>query len=111
MCSATILPGAESSPPLASPRGARPSLLGAPEPLVPTNRYGSGAESVQHFRESRAKTLEFLKVTNNLRGHAVDSPLGRKLDAYQWLLFISAHSERHTKQIMEVKADPNFPSQ
>ncbi len=27
----------------------------------------------------------------------------------EWILFISAHSERHTKQINEVKADPNFP--
>jgi len=25
------------------------------------------------------------------------------------VLFIAAHSERHTKQIHEVKADPNFP--
>ena len=27
----------------------------------------------------------------------------------QWVLFVAAHSERHTKQINEVKADPNFP--
>jgi hypothetical protein len=40
----------------------------------------------------------------------VDSPLGGpKLDAYEWVLFVSAHSQRHTKQIEEVKADPNFP--
>jgi hypothetical protein len=26
-------------------------------------------------------------------------------------LLISAHSERHTKQIEEVKADPNFPKE
>jgi hypothetical protein len=44
-----------------------------------------------------------------MRGHAIDSPMGVKLDAYEWILFISAHSERHTKQILEVKADPNFP--
>jgi hypothetical protein len=25
------------------------------------------------------------------------------------MLFIAAHSDRHTKQILEVKADPNFP--
>jgi len=31
------------------------------------------------------------------------------MDAYQWLLLISAHSARHTAQIEEVKADPNFP--
>ncbi|HEY8995350.1 MAG TPA: DinB family protein, partial [Lacunisphaera sp.] len=81
----------------------------APEPLIPTNRYGSAAEALKHFRESRAKTIAFLKDTAGLRGHAIDSPLGKKLDGYQWLLFIAAHSERHTKQMLEVKADPSFP--
>lgn len=81
----------------------------APEPLIPTNRYGSSAEALKHFGESRAKTIAFMKETTGLRDHASDSPLGKKLDPYQWLLFISAHSERHTKQMLEVKADPNFP--
>ena len=81
----------------------------APEPLKPTNRYGSPKESLKHFRESRAKTIAFLKSTKDLRQHAADSPLGKKLDAYEWVLFTAAHSERHTKQIEEVKADPNFP--
>ena len=41
---------------------------------------------------------------------AVDgSFLGMPLDAYEFLLLISAHSERHTKQILEVEADPNYP--
>jgi hypothetical protein len=31
------------------------------------------------------------------------------LDAYEFVLLIAAHSERHTKQINEVKLDPNFP--
>ncbi len=81
----------------------------APGPLSPTNRFGSTAGSEKHFKESRAKTLMFLKATKDLREHAVDSPIGRKLDAYQWVLFVSTHCERHTKQIDEVKADPNFP--
>lgn len=81
----------------------------APEPLVPTNRYGTPQASLKHFVDSRAKTEEFLKSTSDLRDHAVDSPLGKKLDGYEWILFIAAHSERHTKQILEVKADPNFP--
>jgi hypothetical protein len=29
--------------------------------------------------------------------------------ALRGIVKISAHSERHTKQILEVKADPNFP--
>jgi hypothetical protein len=81
----------------------------APEPLKPTNRYGSPDAAVKHFVESRDKTTEFLRKTPDLRAHAIDSPIGKKLDAYQWILFIAAHSERHTKQINEVKADPNFP--
>lgn len=52
-----------------------------------------------------------MKATPGLRDHATDSPMGQPLDAYEWLLFIGAHSERHTKQILEVKADPNFPKQ
>ena len=87
----------------------RTNKVQAPEPLAPSNRFGSTAGSVKHFKESRAKTLAFLKDTRDLREHAVDSPLGKKLDAYEWVLFISAHSERHTKQINEVKADPSFP--
>jgi len=81
----------------------------APEPLRPVNRFGSPEEALKHFVESRAQTEEFLKRTPDLRAHAVDSPLGTKLDAYEWVLFIAAHSERHTKQINEVKADANFP--
>lgn len=81
----------------------------APEPLVPNNRYGSPDDARKHFEASRAATVAFLKATPGLRDHAIDSPLGKKLDGYQWLLFIAAHSERHTKQIEEVKADAGFP--
>jgi hypothetical protein len=86
----------------------------APEPLKPNNRYGSPDKSLKHFEESRAKTIAFIKKTKDLRQHAYSLPLltwlnGKKLDGYEWLLYIAAHSERHTKQINEVKADPHFP--
>lgn len=80
----------------------------APGPLVPTNRYGSPEGSVKHFLESRATTEEYLKTTSGLRDHVMDGPVG-KMDGYEFVLFIAAHSERHLKQINEVKADPNFP--
>ena len=51
-----------------------------------------------------------MKTTPDLRAHVTDqNPLGMPLDAYEFLLLISAHSERHTKQILEVEADPNYP--
>ena len=80
----------------------------APEPLIPGGRE-SLQESLDHFLKSRQRTVEFLKSASGLRDHVGDSPLGQPLDAYEWLLFLSAHSERHTKQILEVKSDPGFP--
>src|SRR5213080_1282681 len=80
----------------------------APEPLLPTNRFGSPEGSVKHFVESRTTTEDFLKSTAGMRDHVMESPMG-KLDAYEFVLLVAAHSERHTKQINEVKADPNFP--
>jgi hypothetical protein len=88
---------------------ARKNKVQAPEPLKPTNRFGSPEGSIKHFVESRATTEEFLKTTPGLRDHAADSPAGTKWDAYEFILLIAAHSERHTNQIKEVKADPNYP--
>jgi len=81
----------------------------APDPLKPTNRFGSPEASRKHFTDARAATEDYLNKTQDLRDHATDSPFGKKLDGYEWILFIAAHSERHTKQIQEVKSNPNFP--
>jgi len=80
----------------------------APPPLVPTGRW-TPDETLKHFIASRDKTIAFMKTTPDLRAHVADSPLGQSLDAYEWLLFIGAHSKRHTEQIDEVKADASFP--
>jgi hypothetical protein len=80
----------------------------APPELVPTGRW-TPAETLDRFLKSRAKTIAFLESTPDLREHVAESPLGQPMDAYEWMLFIAAHSERHTKQILEAKADPNFP--
>ena len=88
----------------------RTNKVKAPDFLVPTGRWPH-QESLDRFLKNRARTMEYLKSTPDLRDHVVDSPIGQPLDAYQWLLYTSAHSERHTKQILEVKADPNFPKQ
>jgi len=51
----------------------RTNKVQAPDPLKPTNRFGSPEGSLKHFVESRATTEEFLKKTPDLRGHAADS--------------------------------------
>lgn len=82
----------------------------APPPLVPTSRWTS-AEALDHFLKTREKTIALMQSGKDLRAHVTESPFGSPWDAYQWMLFVAAHSERHTKQILEVKADPNFPKQ
>ena len=81
----------------------------APEQLRPTNQFGSPEAALKHFLESRAKTVALLNSTPDLRAHVVESGLLGKIDAFERILFIAAHSERHTKQLLEVKADPKFP--
>src|SRR5271170_6234967 len=69
----------------------------APPPIVPTGRW-TPAEALDHFLKSSARTIEYMKTTPDLREHVVtDDPLGQPMDGYEFLLFIGAHSERHTK--------------
>jgi hypothetical protein len=83
----------------------------APEPLQPTNRFGSGAEAVAEFRKERAETLKLAAADADYRKHAAQNPAFGMLDAHGWFLFLSGHSERHTLQIEEVKASEGFPKQ
>jgi hypothetical protein len=84
----------------------------APEFLKPTNRWATREELVAAFEKSRGATIDYVGNTkDDLRDHFGPHPTLGTLDAYQWILLISAHSERHTKQIEEVKADPNFPKE
>lgn len=82
----------------------------APEFLKPTGRFADRAAVAKAFEDARKNTMEYVKTTqDDLRDHFGPHPLLGTIDAYQWILLISAHSERHTKQSEEVKADPNFP--
>jgi hypothetical protein len=40
---------------------------------------------------------------------AISSGAFERMDGYQWILATSAHTERHTKQILEVMAEPHYP--
>jgi hypothetical protein len=87
----------------------------APEPIDPVKHGSMTPEaSVKLFLDNRAHTIEYIKTTQeDLRDHLFDHPVPAigTLDAYQWILLISGHSRRHTLQILEVKADLNFPKQ
>jgi DinB superfamily len=88
----------------------RSAKFKAPEVIQPTRRWATSGEITKNVLENRARTIEFVSTTHeDLREHFMDHPVFKTLDTYQWILLTSAHMRRHTAQILEVKADPNFP--
>ena len=82
----------------------------APEPIQPKKLLSDPTEYVARFKASRDKHIAYVDTTqDSLRDRVMAHPAAGPLDAYQWILLVSAHSERHVLQILEVKADPNFP--
>ncbi len=87
----------------------RSKKFNAPEPLAPTNRFGSPAAAVEAFRTEREETMKIAQADKDLRKYATQHPGFGMLDAHGWMLFLSAHTERHTLQIEEVKSMDGFP--
>jgi DinB superfamily len=89
----------------------------APEFARPAGRWTT-SEMPARLIHNCACLIEYLELTPDLRQHAVESmPIKavsqgkyELMDGYQWVLAAAAHTERHTKQILELKADANFPS-
>lgn len=83
----------------------------APEAIVP--RSGMTVEQVkERFETQRAEIVKFARETNApLKEHTVQNPFPvfGTLNAYQWLIYGPLHTERHDKQIAEVKATAGYP--
>ncbi|WP_420582038.1 DinB family protein [Reichenbachiella sp.] len=76
----------------------------------PTNSFGTFQSSLDAFNAQRKSNIAFVKKTKeDLRNRYFDFPFG-KVDAYQVILFMSGHSQRHMKQIVEVIQSDGFPS-
>ena len=71
--------------------------------------FTSTEEAVNSINESVKKISDFIDTTSqDMRNHVVELPFG-SYDAYQVVLIIGSHTNRHTQQIDEVKAQPGFP--
>jgi len=88
-----------------------------PSPLQPPGGLRV-SEAVDQLKASYAQLRERLDKTEDLRSRSIESPplkaiskgVYQLMDGYQWILAAAAHTERHTKQILEVLADPGLPS-
>ena len=88
----------------------RDKKLEAPKSFKPAKaKWRDTEEILEAFKDSRADLIKFAKTsTDDMRNHILQMPIGA-VDAYQMLLYISAHTKRHILQIEEVKANPAFP--
>ena len=66
--------------------------------------------TLKEFKDLRGEHINWTKTTDaELRDHHAETPFG-VINAYQAIIFTSAHTRRHVLQIKDVIANPNFPS-
>ncbi len=79
------------------------------KPFEPTGKYGSHEATLDAFKTARMKNIDFMKTSDaDFRNRVQQFPFGT-VDAFQVVLFMSAHSERHIRQIEEIKYSVDFP--
>jgi uncharacterized damage-inducible protein DinB len=82
----------------------------APEPVRPDGQWPT-TELLAEFEKTRARSASFVSETRaDLRNYIHPHGAFGDLDCYQWLLLLGLHSERHARQIEEIKANPAFPT-
>ncbi|MBV9780118.1 MAG: DinB family protein [Acidobacteriaceae bacterium] len=89
----------------------------APESVHPRGRWRP-TESLNRLRANTQRLIDRLESTPGLRQHRVFSPPLNAItngeytlmDGYQWILAAAGHTERHRRQLLEVKAEPGFPT-
>ena len=80
----------------------------APPEIQPSGRWTT-SEALKHFTAGNQRLSAALDNTPELRKHVAPHPVFGPLDGYEWILLVAAHNERHTQQMLEVKADPRYP--
>jgi hypothetical protein len=88
----------------------RSSKAEAPEVLNPNGKFASKKELIEVFKAARQQTINYVRTNSDpLKNHVARHPVFGELTAYQWLVFIAGHADRHVAQLEEVKKNVNFP--
>ncbi|MDQ1474353.1 MAG: hypothetical protein QOJ99_5833 [Bryobacterales bacterium] len=77
------------------------------ESEVPQARFTELAPALGQFRALRATILDYARTNQDDWRHHLIPEWDR--DGYQWLLMISAHSQRHILQVREIRHEAAFP--
>jgi hypothetical protein len=89
---------------------SRSRAVPAPEGVHPSGRFADLADSFAHFRAIREKSRHYLQETApKLRALRLNHPVAGNIDAYQCMLILAYHPQRHIGQIDEIKSHPDYP--
>jgi len=95
----------------------RSTRVKAPDFIEPTGQMNP-QDALQRLLQNCERLSEFVRSTAGLREHVMDSPPLKivtngaydTMDGYQRALALASHDLRHVEQMLEVKADPNYPA-
>ena len=83
----------------------------APEPMQPVNKWDR-AKGIEEFYAAHGYLRGYLETMDRRikdRGMPHPAPQLGWMNGNDWLHLILLHTVRHTKQIIEVQEDPNYP--
>jgi hypothetical protein len=79
------------------------------EAFEPSGKFGSYEQTLEALMAKRTEHIEYVKKTgDDLRNHYGQLPFGT-VDAYQMILFMSGHMDRHVSQMDEIINHEDFP--
>jgi hypothetical protein len=84
----------------------------SPESITAKGTFATIADAQQAFEKQRDANIAYISSTNDLlHWYFWRHPATGKIDLYQTIILMAAHSKRHILQMEEVKALPGFPKQ
>jgi hypothetical protein len=89
--------------------GARERRFNAPEQAQPKGRFADLASALQHFKQSRARSIAYFEQCDlDLRAHSLLHPVVGPTNGQEFALILALHPARHAAQIREVRSALGF---
>lgn len=87
----------------------------APMEIRPTENWDR-AKAIQEFYTVQGEVVAYVEALAEnapIKQYTAEHPFPvfGWLNAYDWLIYVPLHTERHSRQIEEVQADPNYPKE
>lgn len=83
----------------------------APMEIRPTEKWDR-ATAIEEFYKVHGEVRAYIEtMPREIKNHTFEHPfpIFNWLNAYDWLLYVPLHTVRHSRQIIEVQEDPNYP--